>query len=350
MYFKPAFFYNADATDNGGGADTATVEATQQAGTETAQESASQTDTSAVEKMDLPEEVVAKLKEYEELKRYKEENSKPKPTDAELQKAQEEDRANFINYSVKNDLLKLDDLTKYETLKTQKDADLVFESFFKSYREENPEITDEKELAEAAKEEFDNEYKLSSKNEKAKERGLARLAKDASEIRSPYESKIKAAEVSYKDNKAIADALPEFDKFVKSEIAKHTPDKIPFKIKSGEENVVVEIELTAKDKEIIAKEFSSHKTFFKYRTDGADTTAKSIEKKVNGWIKANKFEEAINKAAQIFEGIGVKKGSNVGAENLFALQSQQSNKVSDNNTQSNQEANKAAEKARNNRR
>jgi hypothetical protein len=344
MDFKTIFFRNADVADNAGGA-AATIEAD----VNTQNTDANQLDTSAVQKIELPDEVVAQLKEYEELKlKWNAANNKePEKSAEQIAKENEEDKANFINYAVKNELFKIDDLTQYETLSVKKDADLVFESFLKDFKEENTDITDEKELAEAAKEEFDRTYKLSSENEKAKEKGIAKLAKEANEIRTPYKSKVESAKTAYTEEKAIAAKMPAFDKFVDTEIAKYATDKVFFKIKAGEEEVPVEIELSKEDKEAIAKEFKTHKTFYKYNTAGEEEAAKALGKKITGWIKVNKFDEALAKVASTFEGIGRAKGSNVGAENLFGIAGDKAKAAAVTDTSSAQSANKAAQQYRN---
>lgn len=338
MFSKPLFFYNTDVVDAAG------AEVTDA----TTQQDSNKPDTSAVEQIKLPDEVVAKLAEYEELKKWKESNQPVvTKTPEEETKEKEQEKADFIKYSVENDLFKIDELTQYETLSAKQDADLVWESFLKDFKEENPEITDENELSEEAKKEFNRTYKLDSENEKAKEKGLAKLAKDANEIRTPYKSKVESAQNSFKEAKQIKNEMPNFQKFVDEQIEKYAPEKLSFSVKSGDETIPVEIELTKEDKEAIAKEFKTHKTFYNYQ-QSKEQAQKSLEKKITGWIKVNKFEQALEKAALKFEGIGVAKGSNVGAENLYGLQKQKNQQSVD--TTSNQAANDAANKARYSRR
>lgn len=345
MIFKPKFYYNTDAAETAGGAETAT------ASVETKIEGEQKApDTSAVQKIELPQDVLAKLAEYDELKAYKENHNKPAKTEQEIAKENELDKAEFLKYSVDNDLLKLDDYTKYESIKVQSDADLVFPSFFEDFKEENPDIEDATELAEAAKEAFDKTYKLSSENEKLKNKGLAKLAKEANEIRNPFESKVKAAESSYKEEKEIKSKIPSFDKFFSAQIEKNTPDKVSYKVKVDDEEVPVVIELTKDDKEAIAKEFNTPKTFYKFNKS-PEEAEKALDKKIQGWIKVNKFDEALAKAVSHGEKAGMKKGSNVGAENLYGLQQGKNNApaTADDEAKQNQKANEAAKRYRSGR-
>lgn len=310
MMFKSRFFYDDGAAEGGGSTEQQEVIVDDKASTQPAAE------TTTVQSSTLPEDIAAELAE---LRAFKQANFKEAEKDPEvLAKEQEQDKANFIKYGVENNLFKIDELTQYESIKVKADADLVFENFLKDFAEENPDIDDEEELAEAAKDEFDNIYKISSSNEKAKEKGLAKLAKEANEIRSPYESKVKYAEETYTEEKQMRAKMPEFDKFLVTQINKNAPDKVTFSIKKGEEDFPVEIELTKEDKEAIVKEFKTPKTFLKFN-ESAEETALSLDKKIQGWIKVNKFEEALSKAAEQFEGFGVRKGSNVGADSPFAM-------------------------------
>ena len=50
-----------------------------------------------------------------------------------------------------------------------------------------------------------------------------------------------------------------------------------------------------------------------------------VSKKINTYIKANKFDAAVNKAFATAKGLGVKQGSNVGAENLYGVGNKKEN-------------------------
>lgn len=321
MLISSRFIYNDNASDGGAGA-APDVELSNEVGNE-------KVDTSAAPaELVLPEEIQQQLKEYQELKAWKAANTKaPEKTAEEIEKESEADRANFIKFSVDNNLLKIDELTKYETLKVREDADLVFESFIQDFKDENPDIKDEQELAEAAKDEFNKIYKLTSENEKAKEKGLAKLAKEAKEIRNPYESKVTEAQTSYNEEKNVRQKMPDFEKFIDTQINKNAPEKVLFKVKRGETEIPIEVELTKEDREAIAKEFKTPKTFFNYNKS-VEETEKALDKKIQGWIKVNKFESALEKAAEIFEGVGVKNGSSIGAEHPFAMQQGKVSKLS----------------------
>jgi len=324
MYCKSKFIYNDDANEGGAGGNATDTAAAENTSSENTNTDTNNTAGEQKQELQLPDDIKAQLQELAELKAWKEQNTKaPEKTAEELSKEQEQDKAEFIKYVVDNDLLKIDELTQYESLKVKADADLVFEKFVQDFKEENSDITDAEELAEAAKEEFDKTYKLTSENEKAKERGLAKLAKDANEIRSPFETKVKTAQGSYNEEKEVRAKMPSFDKFIDEKIQKNAPDKVPFTIKKGDAEIQVEVELSKEDKEAIAKAFKTPKTFYSYNKSVEETSA-ALDKKINGWIKENKFEEALTKAYGTGEGLGVRKGSNTGADAPFALRQGQS--------------------------
>lgn len=338
MAYRSIFFYDNAATEGTGGATDTTAnseqnnDANQTASTENAA-----TETAA--QFELPEKV---KNELAELRAFRDANKKPDEKSPEqLSKEKEQDRAEFIKYAVDNDLCNIDDITKYESLKVQSDADLVFPQFLQDFKEDNPEIEDENELAKAAKSEFESRFKINSPDEKIKAKGLSKLAKEANDIRSPYETKVKSAEVNYTKEKDINSKLPDFDKFVSSQIEKFAPNKISFKVKSGDQEIPVEIELSKADKAAIEKDFKSHKVFYQYNKNGVEETSKSLERKINGWIRTNKFDLALEKAAAAFEEIGKSKGSNIGAENAFGVHEQARQQAVVVDIKSNQEANNA---------
>ena len=193
-------------------------------------------------------------------------------------------------------------------------------------KEDNPEITDNEELIEAAKDEFNTEYKLDSKNEKLKERGLARLTKDANEIKSPFESKIKNAESVYSEEKKLKAEFPKFNSFIEDAIKRNTAPKVTlFKGKEGEEEINIEIDLTKEDMAEIVKRISTPNTYSKYTQD-KEAVNKELDSKIQSWLKANKFEETIQKAAEKYKEIGAKSAPRVGATAPFALQGQAARK------------------------
>ena len=254
------------------------------------------------------------------LRKQKEENISPE----EKKKQEDLEKANFLKFSTEKDLLNVDEYNRYESLKAKADRDLVFEDYLSTYKEEHPEITDENELKEAAEEDFGFEYKLNSSNEATKKRAEAKLARDAKELRSPFESKVVSAQEKYKaetsEYKAIKEAYPKFEKFVDSVIEKNAPDKkVVTKIKIGEEELDIDIDLTKEDKEAIAKAFKTPKTFQLFTNGKPEAIQESLDNKIEGWILKNKKDAIIARAVEIAQGIGTKEGSTVGATNPFAL-------------------------------
>lgn len=256
----------------------------------------------------------------EELKAFLAKQKEANISEEEKQKKANIEKADFLKYAAENDF-NLDEINQYEVVKQKADTDLVFEKFLKEYQEENPELSGE-ELKEAAKLEFETEYKLNSENEKAKQRGLARLEKEAKELRSPYETSYQKAQEMYKENVNMKQVFPKYEKFIDEVIAEGTPDTIKVKAKAGEEEIEIDaVELTADQKKEVEKFFKNPKTFAEYLKGGdkADELKAKIAKKIEGFIKANNFDKAVQRGLELGIGLGTKKGSNVGAENPFAV-------------------------------
>lgn len=320
-------FYNTEAAEGGGGA----VQIEQQAENTNVENAVVEAENAIPS---LPSDV---LKELEELRQFKLANTKePEKSEVELAKEKEIEKADFIKFSVDNDLLAIEELTKYETLQTRKDAELVFESFLQDFKEENTDIEEEDELLKAAQAEFDAIYKLSSANEKVKEKGLAKLAKEAKEIRSPFESKVTAAKASFDEQKELKANMPKFTKFLEETINKSVPESFTVKVKDGEEEVIVKVPLTKEDKEEINKLFNTPKSYLKF-SKSQEEAAVDLDKKIQGYIKTKKADLAIEEAVKVGKGIGLKSGSNVGAEHPFPLkqntkQSESSESVEESNS------------------
>lgn len=338
MNFYPKKFLNAD--DEGGGSGNSDTEVI----TDTADENKGNESLSGEHKKQDEPKVSAPLFTNDELKNYgfdspealktflqkqKEENVSPE------EKIQKENiaKANFLKFSAEqkdekgNPLLKIEDYNQYESLKAKPDQELVFENFKKEYKEDHPEITDPEELEEAAKDDFEYEYKLKEGfSESAKKKGLAKIARDAKDLRSPSESKVTAAQTRFKEYGIYQESYPKFEKFIKESITKNTPDKtILFKAKDGEEEIPIEIELTQKERDAMFKEFSTPKTFHKFLNAKPEEIQSILDKKMQGWVKLNKFDEVNAKTFELGLGAGTKKGSTVGAENPFPLRQNQSN-------------------------
>lgn len=300
MYLFPHFFYNSDGGEGGSNAGG----------------DGGNGNTDVV----IPENI---QKELEELRAYKQSilEKEPTKTPEQIAKEAEIEKVNFRKYSVENDLMKDDDFNAFDTLSKKQSRDLVYEKFAKEQLEDNPEITDDE-----IKDAFESEYKLNELNEKAKARGLARLEKEASEIKNPIETAYKNAKTRYDEDKSISAQAPAFKKFIDNLIAENTPDKLTLgKTKDGEEEVSIEVELTKADREELAKTFTSAKAFRAF-LDGKDKPEEvkaNLVKKINGFLKQKYFDTALSKSFETGHGRGVKKGSNVGANNPFALQKQQ---------------------------
>jgi len=326
MFSIPKIYYNAETGNEGGGNDTTETDTTIVDNKDTQQAAPTE------DKKEIPQQIISdeEMKSFgfnskEELINFfakqKEENISPE------EKLEKENiaKANFLKFSAENKLLNVDDYSQYETLKSKSDADLVFEKHLAEFKTDHPEITDEKELAEDAKEDFDFEYKQKAgESEAAKKRGELKLAREAKELRTPFESKVLSAQSKFNETtsqeKLVKDNFPKFEKFLKESILKNTPDKlVAYKHKEGDTEIEIDIPLTQKERDAMFKEFSTPKTFQNFLDKKPEEIQAIVDKKMQGWIFQNKREEIISKGIEVGKGLGTKQGSDVGANNPFAL-------------------------------
>lgn len=299
MILSPRFFYDDNAGETGGnvGGEAAT---------------ATNTATDVV----IPEDI---QKELSELRAFKQSiaEREPEKTPEQIAKEVELEKVNFRKFAVERELMKDDDFTRFDTISKKQERDLVFERFANEQKEDNPEITDDE-----IKEAFDDEYKLNSENEKVKARGMARLQKEASEIKNPLESAYKNAKSNYDEERSIEKQVAPYKKFIDELIVENTPEKLTlYKTKDGEEEITVDVELSKADREELAKTFINPKTFRAFLDSNGklDDIKPKLAQKINGFLKQKYFETALSKSFETGHGRGVLKGSSVGANNPFAL-------------------------------
>jgi hypothetical protein len=307
MFLTPRFYYTDNAGEGGGGAAPPVV---------------------APAAPVIPEDV---QKELTELRAFKEQiaSKQPDKTPQQLAKDAEIEKAEFLKYGAENDLIKVDEYNQYESLKSKADRDLIFEKFSTEVKEElteelkgeNPDIT-EAEIEEKVKEKFESEYPVNSKNPKTKERAERKLARDAKELRTPLASKYETAQERFKEAQNIVSKIPEFNKAIDEIIKESTPEKIVVKTKDGEQEIDIEVELTKEQRSEIEKLFKSDKVFANYyNSDEKEkgTFKAKVQKKIEGYVKANTFDSAVAKGFEVGKKIGTNQGSTVGANNPFPL-------------------------------
>lgn len=317
MSFKPIFFYDDDANKGGGGGDQLLDDKTDL--TNVADKISDPLFTDDELKgfgFDSPE--TAKTRIAELIAKSKEDSK----TEEDRKKEEFVEKTNFLKFSAENKLLEEKDYSQYESLKSKEDRDLVFEKYCQEEKEDDSTLTDDE-----LKRNFEQDYKLTNENEKVKTRGLSRIEKEAKDIRSPFENKVETAKSKYNEGKQqtaeetkLREIYPSFDKFINEQISKLTPDKVILsKTKEGETEIPIEVDLTKEDKEAINKLFRNHKYFNQFNKGETKELEAAINKKVDGWIKVNKFDSAIEKTKETFKGIGTASGSTTGAKNSFAL-------------------------------
>lgn len=241
---------------------------------------------------------------------------------ADKEKQEQIRKADLINFAANEGLMRVEDFNSYESLKSRTDRDLLFEKHLGEWKEDNPDVTDPEEILSQAKDDFEREYKLNTENEKQKARGEARLKKDATDLRNPVESKFSQTQTAYQERKALEGKLPEFNKAIASLIEKCTPEKLSIsKVKDGEEEFPIEVELSKTDREELIKIFTTPKTYRAYAANEKDLSKfeGEVTKKVNGFLKTKYFDTAVSTSFEAGKGRGVVKGSNIGAEQPFSV-------------------------------
>lgn len=262
-------------------------------------------------KLDSPEQLKEKLKLLDKKDLSPEEKAKAEEAyEAELQK-----------FAVDNGDMNLNDFHQLKTVKAKADADLVFENYLKEWKDENP---DEKEDIEAkAKAEFELEYHLNSENEKTKNRGISKLAKDAKEIRTPLESSYNNVKGKFDTEQELRKEFPNFVKKLETVVKDSVPKTVEwFKDKDGEDEVSVDIELTEEERTEVmtaaAKKLNSTQNYLLHK-GGKDTELTEIAKDlIENLVEKNIAARGKKEIADKFKKLGTAKGSNIGAENTFA--------------------------------
>lgn len=282
------------------------------------------------------------------LQKVKEDN---KP-DEEKQRQANIEKATFLKFAAEENLIN-DDFNKYESLSAKAARDLVFEKYVADWKEENPDIKDESEIAAQVKEDFENEYKLNSENEKAKARGLAKIEREAKSLKAPSENAWNTAKSHYEEFKKVNNEGKVFDNLVDG-ILKEVPEKLALKLKDGEQEIDFDVELTKEQKAELEKTFKNKNVFGNWYTSTPEERAEfkaKLSKKIEGFVKINTFDSAIQGALTKGIGIGTAKGSTTGAANSFHL-TQGANRVETpviSLEESNKKMAEARQRARNNR-
>jgi hypothetical protein len=313
MAFLPKLLFNS-ATAEGG----ATVETTTTAPDTT-------TTTTEVTKVEIPADI---QKELEELRAFRQTiTEKESKTQEQIAKEAEIEKAEFIKFSAENDLMKVDDFARFETAKQRQDRELVFENFSKEWKDENKDATDD-EVQEA----FDNQYHVNSDSDKAKSRGEKLIAKEAKELRTPLETSYTKAKGSYEQHKVLKQDMPNFQKFIDSTIEKNISDKIKvYEKEIDSEKIAVDIEITKEEKkeifDAVKKEIATHESYATWKKDSKDGKNERLEKMIAKEVKylinekkqSLAYESTATKFYEVGEKKGTAKGSNVGANNPFAV-------------------------------
>jgi len=241
------------------------------------------------------------------------------------------------SFAIEKGLLNLEQITQYNVDKAKSDEDLVFASFVSEFRDDvkeaikkekenqgdTSEIT-EAEILERLDEDFEKEYPLASENEKIKKRAENKLKRDATDLRTPLESSYKKAKEEYDGENEIRKSYPDFKKNFDAAVSESIPKVYSFyKAKDGDDEIDISVDITEDERkkvaESVTKVLESHQAYSLFKKGKMDDLKKMVGKEVGLMLNEMKGEEAKNKLAEKYTGIGLKKGSDVGAKNSFAL-------------------------------
>jgi hypothetical protein len=263
----------------------------------------------------LPDDVA---KELEELRRYKQENSSKPPEDTPEQKAEKDKQyqADLHKFAFDKGLYAPEDLGKLENLKNKQDNDLVYDNFKDNFKTINKDATDEE-----IKEAYEAHYHINSENEHLKKLGESRIQQEASNYRTPVQSKFDSAKTQFDTQRNIDAKVPEFDGFLDKVIKAHSPENwAVFKTKDGDEEIPVNFQLTEADRKAAYDAIRNSDNFGIFlREKDPKNVEEFIQKQVEAHYRLT-HNDKINKA--IFDGgvsLGTKKGSTTGADNSFAV-------------------------------
>lgn len=279
-----------------------------------------------------PDAVADLLKEFnlESLDALKE-RLKPKDLDKVESPEEKEKRENLYRvemqkYAVENGLMKPDEFVQLENIKAKDDRSLVFERWLPSWKEENPDA-DPADIDRLSKEDFETEYRLNSDNEKTKNRGIAKIAKEAKEVREPLERSYTQLKTDFDEDRTVKSDYPDFSKKVSGFIQENIPAKVKlFETKDGEDTVPVEIDLTDEQrKEVynkVAKKIMNSSTYQLYKKGDMKPLQELAQREAEATIWADQRQAGLTKIAETFLKRGDEKGYKrgvIGAKNPFPL-------------------------------
>lgn len=235
-------------------------------------------------------------------------------------------RVEMQKYAVENGLMKPDEFVKLDNLKGKDDQALVFENWLPSWKEENPEV-DPAEAERQAREDFESEYQLGSKNEKTKNRGLAKITKEAKELRSPLEGSYAKLKEDFDEDRTVKSDYPDFNKKLSGFVQENIPAKVKlFEGKDGEDAVQVEIDLTDDQrKEVyqkVVQKIRNSSTYQLYKKGDIKQMQELAKKEAEDAIWNDQREAGLSKIAETFLKRGDEKGYKrgaIGAKNPFPL-------------------------------
>jgi hypothetical protein len=277
-----------------------------------------------------------KLKDYgveseEELREILAERKKPAETEEEKKKKQAIYTTSLNTFAVENDLMSLEDLQKHQEISSKDDESLVFGDFASDEEiknevlEELGEDPSEEEILNKIREKFEQEYPLNSSSERIRKRAENKIKNAATQLRSPLQSSFNKAKQAFDDEQTVKVQLPKYEKAMDKIISASVPETYSFfKGKDGDEEFTIDVPISSEAKKEILDQLKSEfvdknvRSFISFTKGEQESLQKQISERAELLVLRKVIQEGQTKLADKFTKIGMKQGSDTGAQNSFA--------------------------------
>jgi hypothetical protein len=246
---------------------------------------------------------------------------KPAPAETDDQRIAREkkERDAIIQYGLKNDRFSLDELGRWEAMKTQDKVELAMTDFAKSYKELHKDRLDDEQnpfpvTPQEIQDEFNNLFHIDSSNPALKAQGEKFLDFYTKNVLGDTESKYNQTAEDWREYNAMNTYYPEYKTFVTG-----LADTLPAQIEIGEGDNKIVLDTTKLDKAGIATEFAKSNDLYKYFYDakGEPKVREAFQKDFQNKLITKHLNSVIAVAIGVGESKGTKNGSSTGAVASF---------------------------------
>lgn len=237
---------------------------------------------------------------------------KPEPTPEELERSKQVQRADFINYAIKESKLSDEYIKKVETLMAAPPADVVYNSWKEDYMKSNTDA-DEDDVRYA----FENQYNINSNDEGLKKAGAELLELQKERLISKEAAQYNQAVADFNDVNIIQQEKPVFEKLMNDTFSEIVMD---LEIGAGDEKTNFKSTIT-KDQVLkaVGDEFGKDFLYnlFNAHLDGQKDMVKKVLSAVGKLIHKDLiFDAAIISHGETMRSLGTKGGA-LGSKSPF---------------------------------